>query len=186
MIRKKDILRFVCVATLLVTWDVYADSMADQSAQPTPASEEKAPATEPAKETATQPASPCAADLQSDSPDSQKVGARCAAEKKDEKAVPGLINLVKHTDRSDVLAEALYSLAAIGEKSASTDALIEKSADPNLRPAERYIVVAAIVALRNDSKKEQILNLLSEVEKSDKSDDLLKDLATRLKKAVGG
>lgn len=175
---------FISLAALSVGGSLFADeSMANQSAQP--ATAESSTSTEAPRKTA-EAASPCSGDLRSDSPESQKAGARCAAEKKDEKAIPDLLNLVKRSERSEVLAESLYALSAIGETGVSTDALIEKSADPALTPAERYIVVAALVALRNDGKKEQILNLLGQVEQSDKSDDLLKDLATRLKKVVGG
>lgn len=180
----RSLLGLTFLAALVVGRGVHADeSMANQSAQPAPAEQ---PASTDATQKPAEAVSACSADLRSDSPETQKAGARCAAEKKDEKAVPDLIQLVKRSERSEVLAEALYALAAIGENRASTDALIEKSGDPALTPAERYIVVAALVALRNDTKKEQILNLLGQVEQSDKSDDILKDLATRLKKVVGG
>lgn len=198
MTRKTNILRLLCALTLVFSWSVLSadpgDSMVDESAQPAETTEATDTATEPQPEaqpqetqsTETKPASECSADLRSDSPQEQIRGAKCAAEKKDEKAVPDLIQVLKNQDQPSVLTEVLIALAVIGETGETTSALMEKAGDTSLKPADRYIVVATLVALRTDAQKAQIQSLLSDLEGSDASDALLKDLASKLKPLVGG
>lgn len=198
MTRKTNILRLLCALTLVFSWSVLSadpgDSMVDESAQPAETTEATDTATETQPEaqpqetqtTETKPASECSADLRSDSPQEQIRGAKCAAEKKDEKAVPDLIHVLKNQDQPSVLTEVLIALAAIGETGETTSALMEKAGDTSLKPADRYIVVATLVALRTDAQKAQIQSLLSDLEGSDASDALLKDLASKLKPLVGG
>lgn len=198
MTRKTNILRLLCALTLVFSWSVLSadpgDSMVDESAQPAETTEATDTATETQPEaqpqetqtTETKPASECSADLRSDSPQEQIRGAKCAAEKKDEKAVPDLIHVLKNQDQPSVLTEVLIALAVIGETGETTSALMEKAGDTSLRPADRYIVVATLVALRTDAQKAQIQSLLSDLEGSDASDALLKDLASKLKPLVGG
>jgi hypothetical protein len=198
MTRKTNILRLLCALTLVFSWSVLSadpgDSMVDESAQPAETTEATDTATETQPEaqpqetqtTETKPASECSADLRSDSPQEQIRGAKCAAEKKDEKAVPDLIHVLKNQDQPSVLTEVLIALARIGETGETTSALMEKAGDTSLKPADRYIVVATLVALRTDAQKAQIQSLLSDLEGSDASDALLKDLASKLKPLVGG
>ncbi|KAB2934708.1 MAG: hypothetical protein F9K24_02735 [Leptonema illini] len=198
MTRKTNILRLLCALTLVFSWSVLSadpgDSMVDESAQPAETTEATDTATETQPEaqpqetqtTETKPASECSADLRSDSPQEQIRGAKCAAEKKDEKAVPDLIHVLKNQDQPSVLTEVLIALAVIGETGETTSALMEKAGDTSLKPADRYIVVATLVALRTDAQKAQIQSLLSDLEGSDASDALLKDLASKLKPLVGG
>jgi len=198
MTRKTNILRLLCALTLVFSWSVLSadpgDSMVDESAQPAETTEATDTATEAQPEaqpqetqtTETKPASECSADLRSDSPQEQIRGAKCAAEKKDEKAVPDLIHVLKNQDQPSVLTEVLIALAVIGETGETTSALMEKAGDTSLKPADRYIVVATLVALRTDAQKAQIQSLLSDLEGSDASDALLKDLASKLKPLVGG
>ncbi|EHQ06391.1 hypothetical protein [Leptonema illini] len=198
MTRKTNILRLLCALTLVFSWSVLSadpgDSMVDESAQPAETTEAIDTATETQPEaqpqetqtTETKPASECSADLRSDSPQEQIRGAKCAAEKKDEKAVPDLIHVLKNQDQPSVLTEVLIALAVIGETGETTSALMEKAGDTSLKPADRYIVVATLVALRTDAQKAQIQSLLSDLEGSDASDALLKDLASKLKPLVGG
>lgn len=198
MTRKTNILRLLCALTLVFSWSVLSadpgDSMVDESAQPAETTEATDTATETQPEaqpqetqtTETKPASECSADLRSDSPQEQIRGAKCAAEKKDEKAVPDLIHVLKNQDQPSVLTEVLIALAVIGETGETTSALMEKAGDTSLKPADRYIVVATLVALRTDAQKAQIQSLLSDLEGSAASDALLKDLASKLKPLVGG
>lgn len=198
MTRKTNILRLLCALTLVFSWSVLSadpgDSMVDESAQPAETTEATDTATETQPEaqpqetqtTETKPASECSADLRSDSPQEQIRGAKCAAEKKDEKAVPDLIHVLKNQDQPSVLTEVLIALAVIGETGETTSALMEKAGDTSLKPADRYIVVATLVALRTDAQKAQIQSLLSDLEGSDASDALLKNLASKLKPLVGG
>lgn len=198
MTRKTNILRLLCALTLVFSWSVLSadpgDSMVDESAQPAETTEATDTTTETQPEaqpqetqtTETKPASECSADLRSDSPQEQIRGAKCAAEKKDEKAVPDLIHVLKNQDQPSVLTEVLIALAVIGETGETTSALMEKAGDTSLKPADRYIVVATLVALRTDAQKAQIQSLLSDLEGSDASDALLKDLASKLKPLVSG
>ena len=198
MTRKTNILRLLCALTLVFSWSVLSadpgDSMVDESAQPAETTEATDTATETQPEaqpqetqtTETKPASECSADLRSDSPQEQIRGAKCAAEKKDEKAVPDLIHVLKNQDQPSVLTEVLIALAVIGETGETTSALMEKAGDTSLKPADRYIVVATLVALRTDAQKAQIQSLLSDLEGCDASDALLKDLASKLKPLVSG
>lgn len=182
MTRKRYVLRILCALTLVFSWSVLSadpgDSMVDQSAQPEAVAQDTQSNETPA-------ASECSADLRSDNPADQIRGAKCAAEKKDKKAVPDLIHVLKTQNQPTVLTEVLVALAAIGETGETTTVLLEKAGDTGLKPADRYVVVATLVALRTDADKEKIRSLLSDIEGSESSDALLKDLAAKLKPLLG-
>lgn len=193
MTRKTSLFRLLCTLTLIFSWSVLSaetsESMVDESAQPAEVNEADSvdQYQEPQEDQAeAAPASVCSADLRSDSPADQIRGAQCAAENKDEKAVPDLIHLLRNQDNRSVLAEVLIALAAVGQTGDTTSALMERAADNSLKPADRYILVATLVALRTEEDADRIYSLLSEVEASEDSDLLLRDLATRLKPLVGG
>jgi hypothetical protein len=190
---RKNILRLICALTLVFSWSILSaepGSMVDESAQPATENTDSQPteSTQPAETTdapSSRPASECSADLRSDSPSDQIRGAQCAAMKKDQKAVPDLIQVLKNQDQADVLNEVLIALAVIGETGDSTAALIAKAGDNSLKPADHYVVIATLAALRTDEKKAEILSILTSVEES-ASDELLKHLAGKLKTLIGG
>lgn len=201
MIRKNFFLHLLCVLTLvLFSTSVFANSdvnMTDESAQVQDQSsddqsaedqnsvDQSADNDEATKATETvesKPESKCSADLRSDSVTDQVNGAKCAGQNKDSKAIADLLNLLQNQDNPTVATEVFIALAQIGETGENdevTNAVINLAANESLKPADRYIAIAAMVALRTDSTKQQIIDTLSNAEQS--NDTLLSDLAAKLK-----
>jgi len=180
---KSKVFRLLIVVSLVFSWSVlYADpgeSMADESVQSTDQAESEAQATSESENE--QKSSPCSDALRSDSAADQIQGAHCAVEHKDKAAIADLIHVLKTQENSDVVTEVVYALAALGaENGDTTGALIEKANDKNVKAADRYIIVAALAALRTDEDKDQISEVLTNIGSDDSADDLLKDLATKL------
>ncbi|MCE9600206.1 MAG: HEAT repeat domain-containing protein [Spirochaetia bacterium] len=117
------------------------------------------------------------ADLSSGDTALQIDAARKLGMRKDEKAVPALVQLLDSNPGPDVSWNAAAALGAIGKAGPATSALT-KSVSSSSSNVVKYASVAGLANLRDADKKAEVVQAVKSA--ADTNDDLLRDLATRV------
>lgn len=117
------------------------------------------------------------ADLSSGDSALQIDAARKLGIRKEEKAIPALVQLLDSNPGPDVAWNASAALGAIGKAGPSTTALT-KSVSSSSNNVVKYAGVAGLANLRDSDKKAEVIQTVKAA--ADTNDDLLKDLATRV------
>jgi len=103
----------------------------------------------------------------------RKLGAR-----KEEKAVPALVQLLDSNPSPEVAWNAAAALGTIGQTGPATAAL-QRSATNSSSPTVKYASLAGLANIRDKERKTESVQVAGQI-RDNTSDDLLKDLATRV------
>lgn len=112
-------------------------------------------------------------------PVAQIEACRQLGEDQNKDAIAPLIQLMENTGDNIVASAAAAALGAIGEKGDTTAAILRVAGKSNSAGLQ-YASVAALANLGDEEKEEDVLNLLTRIEENS-GDDLLKDLASKVK-----
>lgn len=105
---------------------------------------------------------------------------RALGERKEEKAVPSLIKILKEDQSMNLRRNAAISLALIGKPGETTDALLAVIKDSG-QPVLQYTAVLALVVINDEDKKADVKGAIQWVSENT-TDEKLMDLSVKMLK----